>query len=612
MSTTNIANEILKEILDKLSLIMQKSKGDFEFCLNIEEKTKLKEKLSEIDYKKEKTISYDTNELCIYFIKKFSGFFRQRIFLYFNSYYQILYFKRIINYMKLLIDANINIIEDDIVKVFFILLILFIEDNLEGGKTKKVIDLDESFFLGTYIELNEKYGLKLPYKDSDEITNYIIYVKNIMNEFILYLIEQTFQDIINILKENGKKDDEIIQKMISKANDILYEKATLKDEISENLINQISDFYSKEENLIFANYISEVEDIYIEKNIDKEFLNKIKQEYLHSEFNYNFKNNISSNEKHVENLDNFINQRNKHYNKMKYTFCKEIIKFNLNKENNIFVLVKFIASNNLLGIKNLQKQIENLNTDKIKNLIKEILNENDFYDKYFSILKCDIIKKFFTSHITTDEKNDEFHLQKEKSKDSENFSDIYFNFIQKYDKKEDNYNEFKKLIILKILTNGDRAYTLKIFKKIIINPSQFYIGEDIKEEINIKAILKGYLMVILLHETEHFFRAFDNSKNYFPKTPRQKEGGRMFNKYIFDVQSINHINFEQANKIFCEDIWKSHEEVKKIFSGQLEDVDEENIGDFLLNYFKNSISFYSSRQKLGKQKKYVNNDFLWK
>ena len=612
MFTTNIANEILKEILDKLSLIMQKSKGDFEFCLNIEEKTKLKEKLSEIDYKKEKTISYDTNELCIYFIKKFSGFFRQRIFLYFNSYYQILYFKRIINYMKLLIDANINIIEDDIVKVFFILLILFIEDNLEGGKTKKVIDLDESFFLGTYIELNEKYGLKLPYKDSDEITNYIIYVKNIMNEFILYLIEQTFQDIINILKENGKKDDEIIQKMISKANDILYEKATLKDEISENLINQISDFYSKEENLIFANYISEVEDISIEKNIDKEFLNKIKQEYLHSEFNYNFKNNISSNEKHLENLDNFINQRNKHYNKMKYTFCKEIIKFNLNKENNIFVLVKFIASNNLLGIKNLQKQIENLNTDKIKNLIKEILNENDFYDKYFSILKCDIIKKFFTSHITTDEKNDEFHLQKEKSKDSENFSDIYFNFIQKYDKKEDNYNEFKKLIILKILTNGDRAYTLKIFKKIIINPSQFYIGEDIKEEINIKAILKGYLMVILLHETEHFFRAFDNSKNYFPKTPREKEGGRMFIKYIFDVQSINHINFEQANKIFCEDIWKSHEEVKKIFSGQLEDVDEENIGDFLLNYFKNSISFYSSRQKIGKQKKYVNNDFLWK
>ena len=612
MSTTNIANEILKEILDKLSLIMQKSKGDFEFCLNIEEKTKLKEKLSEIDYKKEKTISYDTNELCIYFIKKFSGFFRQRIFLYFNSYYQILYFKRIINYMKLLIDANINIIEDDIVKVFFILLILFIEDNLEGGKTKKVIDLDESFFLGTYIELNEKYGLKLPYKDSDEITNYIIYVKNIMNEFILYLIEQTFQDIINILKENGKKDDEIIQKMISKANDILYEKATLKDEISENLINQISDFYSEEENLIFANYISEVEDIYIEKNIDKDFLNKIKQEYLHSEFNYNFKNNISSNEKHLENLDNFINQRNKHYNKMKYTFCKEIIKFNLNKENNIFVLVKFIASNNLLGIKNLQKQIENLNTDKIKNLIKEILNENDFYDKYFSILKCDIIKKFFTSHITTDEKNDEFHLQKEKSKDSENFADIYFNFIQKYDKKEDNYNEFKKLIILKILTNGDRAYTLKIFKKIIINPSQFYIGEDIKEEINIKAILKGYLMVILLHETEHFFRAFDNSKNYFPKTPREKEGGRMFIKYIFDVQSINHINFEQANKIFCEDIWKSHEEVKKIFSGQLEDVDEENIGDFLLNYFKNSISFYSSRQKIGKQKKYVNNDFLWK
>ena len=83
----------------------------------------------------------------------------------------------------------------------------------------------------------------------------------------------------------------------------------------------------------------------------------------------------------------------------------------------------------------------------------------------------------------------------------------------------------------------------------------------------------------------------------------------MFIKYIFDVQSINHINLEQANKIFSNNIWKSHEEIKKIFSGQLEDIEEENIDDFLVNYFKNSISFFSSRYKI---KKYENNDFLRK
>ena len=250
-----------------------------------------------------------------------------------------------------------------------------------------------------------------------------------------------------------------------------------------------------------------------------------------------------------------------------------------------------------------------MSNNKIKDIIKEILNENDLYEQYFSILNSDIIKKFFTSHLITNENTNEFYLQNEKSKDSENFTNAYLNFIAKYNKKSDNYRDIKKLIILKILTNGDRAYTLKILKKIVINPVQFYIGKDIKEDMNIKKILKGYLMVILLHETEHFLRALDESKNIFPKTPREKEGGRMFIKYIFDVQSINHINLEQANKIFSNNIWKSHEEIKKIFSGELEDIEEENIDDFLVNYFKNSISFFSSRHKI---KKYENNDFLRK
>ena len=313
-------------------------------------------------------------------------------------------------------------------------------------------------------------------------------------------------------------------------------------------------------------------------------------------------------------MESYIKEREKYYNRLKFTFCNEIINYDLNNENetNIFVLFKYLNAKDLLSIQRLKRQLENLNNNNIKDIIKEILNENDFYEQYFSILKCDIIKSFFTSHLITKEETDEFHLQSEKSKDSENFSNAYFNFLEKYDKKNNNFSDIKNLIILKTLSNGDRAYTLKIFKKIVINPTQFFIGKDIKEDIDIKKILKGYLMVILLHETEHFFRAFDKSNNIFPKTPREKEGGRMFIKYIFDVQSVNHINLEQANKILSDGTWKNHEELKKIFSGQLEDTEEENIDDFLLNYFRNSISFYSSRQKSGKKKKYKNSDFLRK
>ncbi len=150
---------------------------------------------------------------------------------------------------------------------------------------------------------------------------------------------------------------------------------------------------------------------------------------------------------------------------------------------------------------------------------------------------------------------------------------------------------------MKILPSADRAYTLRYLKKIVINPVQFFLGKEVKETIDIITILKGYLIVILLHEIEHFLRLLDGSENVSPLTPRDKEGGRMFIRYIFGVLSINHINLNQAKLILNNDTWKDHENLKKIFSGQLEDCDEENIDDFLHNYFKSSISFFSSRRK---------------
>ena len=115
-------------------------------------------------------------------------------------------------------------------------------------------------------------------------------------------------------------------------------------------------------------------------------------------------------------------------------------------------------------------------------------------------------------------------------------------------------------------------------------------------------------MFILLDETEHFLRALDEGNNVRPQTPKEKEGGRMFIKYIFGVQSINHINLEQTNKIFNKEIWKKHEILKTIFDGQLEDVEEENINVFLSNYFKRSISFFNTRQKNGKKTSNFNLD----
>ena len=113
-------------------------------------------------------------------------------------------------------------------------------------------------------------------------------------------------------------------------------------------------------------------------------------------------------------------------------------------------------------------------------------------------------------------------------------------------------------------------------------------------------------MIVLLHETAHFLRLFyknNNNNKVFEHTPRGKEGGEMFIKYLFGVRSINHINKTQAENILNYNNWKDHDKIKNIFKGQLEDSIENNINEFISNYFSNSISFYSTNNKMGKNEK---------
>ena len=185
------------------------------------------------------------------------------------------------------------------------------------------------------------------------------------------------------------------------------------------------------------------------------------------------------------------------------------------------------------------------------------------------------------------------------SKSYENFQNIYNEFLKEYDNKKEEYKKFKDLIILKILPFGDRAYTIYPLKIISINPAQFSFDADIvNDEHEIKTILKGYLLIILLHETAHLLRSLKKEEDkVYDHTPRGKEGGEMFINYIFGVKSINHINKIQAQNLLNSEYWKDHEKIKTIFQEELEDVIENNIEDFLLNYFSNSISFYSPRNK---------------
>ena len=606
MSQTDLPKNILNEILNIFSISIDRTAEGLIFSsMKLKQKkASLVKQFPKINFlEQKKGISYETNSLYESFIVKLTIYIERKNEIYFDFSIVILYFQRIINYLKELNESNIDIVEDDLVKIFFYLLFLFLDSHcIQTDPGEEKYDLDETFFKGTFIELTEKYGIKKPYEDSEEIKNYIDKHKKIMIEKISSIINITFQKMIYRLREKCKKTDDLIINMTTDVSNILYAFDKSEVGLSDDLINKIRNFYSKEEYLILANYFSETEYEDLKEHIDRKFLETIKEKYSPFEFNYKNIQNTTSACNHKKNLDDYIEMRNKFYKRMKYSSLHEILKYNLNDEINIFALSNYYASTDFGYIQKYIKGIENLDQKNIIQIIKEILNENDFYEFYFSILKSDIIKNFFTSDLITDENVQEFLLLKKKSKDSENFSNAYSEFLKQYDKKSNDYNEFKNLIFLKILPSGDRAYTLRHFKKIIINPVQFFLGEEIKDEINIKKILKGYLMVILLHETEHFLRALDKSNNVFPRTPRNREGGRMFIKYIFGVLSINHINLDQANSIFRNDNWNGKGNLKTIFKEQLEDIEEDNINEFLLNYFKNSISFFSTGSKKLKKK----------
>ena len=206
-----------------------------------------------------------------------------------------------------------------------------------------------------------------------------------------------------------------------------------------------------------------------------------------------------------------------------------------------------------------------------------------------------IIKQFFCEN-------------NESKNESSLIKDLYKKFLKEYDKND--FKDFKNLIVIKTLSKGDRVCVLTHLKKIVINPSQLFIGTEISDNVlEIKEILEGYLILILLHETEQFLRFLDeNNKNMGASTQRskEKERGKLFIKYLFGVESINHINDKQAKDILNLDNWKNHELIKSIFKDQQEENVDLDVNEYFIKKYPHSISFDSNRNTILKRVKSSN------
>jgi hypothetical protein len=453
-------------------------------------------------------------------------------------------------------------------------------------------DLIEAFFLGTFNELKRNYP-NILYKESSIIDDILQSWKKKYNQKLLKILFFTFNEIKEKLENYGNKSDQNITKMKDIIKDILgkvYYASYKETENIDDILIKVNEFYKKKEYLLFTNYCSEIikNGDTFEKNIDFNFLQdeNNKSKYLDTNFS------PKSMQNNIDNLEDYNDFKKKMKNRMYLSSFKKFFDMDLSNEILLCSLIDpkfvFFSEQSFDLIDNIEKNVENLENDETREIIKEILNDNKFYNLFFLILKSDIVKEFFTNNIYFDEKSEEYIISKSSIDDSECFKNIYLKFLKKYD--DDNlFEDFKNLIIIKTLSKGDRACIITKIKKYIINPSQFFIGNKI-EKNTIKDIITAYLIVILLHETEHFFRLLNDNNEVFNLTPRKKEGGRLFIKFLFGVESISHINEFQAKKILSIDNWKEHNTIKSIFDGEKENKDVDK--NFQIIY-PNSISFYS-------------------
>ena len=184
----NLSKEILKELIKILLSFLNKINNSiilhFDFMLF--EPFYLRNKFSMIKFYKGKELSFETEKFYIYLLKKTNGFLLSNNSVIFNSPYSILYFWRIISYLSVLVESpklNTNIAEDNIIKIFFYLLFLYFEKQMKDyyyNEKKSIeynINLDETFFKGTFIELTEKYSAIEPYEDSEGIIDFINHYK---------------------------------------------------------------------------------------------------------------------------------------------------------------------------------------------------------------------------------------------------------------------------------------------------------------------------------------------------------------------------------------------------------------------------------------------------
>ena len=546
---------------------------------------------------------------------------------------------KIMNKENPIVNFNIEKLKDNFDFDFFNDDISFytkVLSHFDGEDLTKILDnitkISNIFLRNLYVFLKYLQSLinefKLLYKDPIiklDVSLIIGYLVNKYGSNTVESVEFFFICIKELEKKYGKKcmnfstkyDTEIKLNAQDKIETLL-----LKQKINySNLLNKVKQIYIKEGkynelddiNIIIDNYkndstnmpINELETKYYNNENYKKHLDYYLEKKL--EINGYDKENYKDGEK----LKLYNQKKNQLKNNL---FFLNILKIDLNDIDNCIYVLYFMSYiykvddpffDTKEEFNNLLSRIEiNFKDDDYTNNLKGIIEDKSFVEDIKQILKCSSVKNYFEKALELSENGKDFEFSnfipetREIDENNDDFLKDGFNKLLNNLEKDKNY--LSKIIVFKYLPKYNRAF-VDPNMRIVINPLYFEFSQSLDENKR-NNIFRAYLFIIILHEIVHLLKFMKKEKISFdniPKTPKNKEGGKMFINYLFNLPIIYYITDEQASIINEPKNWDNlkllsnlFKEQKKWYENREKNKDEYN--NRPLCETNNSISFYLS------------------
>ena len=211
------------------------------------------------------------------------------------------------------------------------------------------------------------------------------------------------------------------------------------------------------------------------------------------------------------------------------------------------------------------------------NEFQNILNEKEFRNKIKIILNSPVVQNYY--------RNPKYYLNKKteiiKLIGNKTFIEIYEYFIKNYIKNDEIY----KRIIIKRMPFGIKG-AVTTYLCFILDPFGVDMNNEIKDK---KSYLETYLIILFIHETNHFSKRcyYMNKPLSICKSPKSYEGGDSIIRSLFGEEKISIIDSKLCNEVNNLNSWlaKTAEEIKKFKSSlkniikslDLNDINEEKL-----------------------------------